>query len=557
MGTNVVANYGTGTIISGIGDSASTTAMGQSFTSPSSSFSCGGVSVRLARVNSPTDNLFMDILSSNSPEVVIATSDAVASASIPTTEGWINFNFSTPPTLSASTTYYLKVRRSGGIDGTNEVNIYGNGGYAGGTNYTINGSATWTSLGSDWWFNVWSGPTDFFLSGLSSSVPLAGPFKSSGGAFYLFGRDGTTSTTLQAYKSTNPVVSASSSSWASIATNTGFSTAVQYVAGFQSGTIIYLAVIDGATTSVNLKYRTFDTSSDTFVTSETVQSAFNPQDTSSGNVYECAIVFRSSDSQPIIAYNGARTANMGASYARIVYARRTGVAAWSANNLVGSGGTQDERFPAICNGSSDRVHFGWKEALTIASRTLTSGNVLQTTDTEALTSISVTDQKLTFVSYNDGGTTRVILSIRGGASGTSTSVVTFDSADTYTLSADILVETTSIGILYVDLNNLTAYCLYDNAGTTTSVESSTDDGATWGSKTTAMTTAGAATNFSYGAIVYQSGNYYVIPYVINDNGTLRYNEYVLSFTAPTTWSDVHSSTWLLPNKFRKMEVVGY
>jgi len=42
------------------------------------------------------------------------------------------------------------------------------------------------------------------ISGISTAVAPVGPFKSSGGNYYFFGRDGTTATTLQAYKSIAP-----------------------------------------------------------------------------------------------------------------------------------------------------------------------------------------------------------------------------------------------------------------------------------------------------------------------------------------------------------------
>src|SRR5689334_5826984 len=241
------------------------------------------------------------------------------------------------------------------------------------------------------------------ITGISTAVACVGPFISSGGNVYFFGKDGTTATTLNCMKATDPT-----SSFSSIATKTGFSTAVQALAGYQVSDVIHLIVIDGATTSVNAKYQTFDMSSDTFVTAETIASAFNPRTDAGADVYGGSIVVRSGG-EVVVFFNGARVASMGSSWSQTYYSRRTGVNTWSAATQVSAGGTANAVTPTSALGVSDRVHFSWRGASDWVHRSLSSANVLDTQGNIVVSS-SAAENGISFV---NGGNTEVVFYYAG------------------------------------------------------------------------------------------------------------------------------------------------
>ena len=85
------------------GTSGGTEAAGQSFTT-TSAYTLDIASLKLYKSGSPTDNLSLAIYSGSITGSLVATSDNVAASSLVASPGsWINFNFSTPPSLSSST----------------------------------------------------------------------------------------------------------------------------------------------------------------------------------------------------------------------------------------------------------------------------------------------------------------------------------------------------------------------------------------------------------------------------------------------------------------------
>lgn len=366
------------------------------------------------------------------------------------------------------------------------------------------------------------------ISGISTAVPCAGPFKSSGGNFYFVGRDGTTGGTLQVFKATDP-----SSSWSSIASSNLGVQSFQHISACQNGDVIHIAAVDDVNSATNagVTYYTFNMATDAFViTAEAVHSNFNPITSASVNVYAASIVFRASDSQPIILYNGPRVASMGNSYSRIVYARRTGTNAWTNNVAVDAGGTTDGRFPEAVLGASNRTHFFYAFGVgngALRQRTLTSANSLQTEQTGA----SNNNAPLQAISYDSSGTTKVIcVSQTGGApAGGGMNCVILDSADNPTVTT----KTVSASLRWagrVFNDSTTAYAMALETDNDLHVLTSTDHGATWSTDTNAFTatiTTGDDSVLSRDGNVYQRGNDFVIPYVVNDNGTLKYNEYIV------------------------------
>ena len=101
------------------GTANSNEAAGQSFLT-TSAYSVDAVSLLLLKEGTPTDNLTLEILSTSITGTVLATSDSVNGSSLSSgAYEWITFTFSSPPSLSDATTYYLRLTRSGANDTTN------------------------------------------------------------------------------------------------------------------------------------------------------------------------------------------------------------------------------------------------------------------------------------------------------------------------------------------------------------------------------------------------------------------------------------------------------
>lgn len=93
------------------GEGGTKEAYGESFTGLAGSLD--DMDLRMHRNGTVTDNHYVEIVTSLGGTPV-ATSDNVDVSAVTTSIGgeWVNFNFSSPPTLSASTTYYWQVKRS-------------------------------------------------------------------------------------------------------------------------------------------------------------------------------------------------------------------------------------------------------------------------------------------------------------------------------------------------------------------------------------------------------------------------------------------------------------
>jgi len=364
------------------------------------------------------------------------------------------------------------------------------------------------------------------ITGISTLVSCVGPFISSGGNVYFFGVDGTTATTLQAFKATDPT-----SSFASIATQ-GQGQNIQGIAGYQVSDVIYLAMSMGTGTSdttINIIYATFNMATDAFVLQENIQTGIDTRTSGGVAAYAVSIVFRASDSQPIVLYNGTRVASMGTSYARIVYARRTGVNTWTTNVAVDAGGAVDFVWPEAVLGSSNRSHFFFYDgALGWTQRHLTSANALGTKSTFTGGAM----QGSAALSFNSANIAQIAPS---AATANKMRAAYFASADnpTVNIGGDIgsTADTAQSGFggrLFADLADL--YAVYRNTSDSDLyVAKSTDNGATFAAAVSMFvgTIAGVPTNFSVDGDIFTRGSSVVIPYVVNDNGTLKYNEYVV------------------------------
>jgi len=301
--------------------------------------------------------------------------------------------------------------------------------------------------------------------------------------------------------------------WSSIATKTGFTTAILNLGAYQVGNVIHMVVQDGTlSSSVATKYLSFDASINTFLASiETVAAAaaITGQSTSG---WGASIVVRATSGFPVIFYNGLQTNTSGTPRARLYYRERTGLNTYSTQTQVDPNTATESTSPIAVLGASDRVHLLFFNGTNTMQRHLTSANVLGTAASTGATT-AVQDA----CSYNDAGTIRHV-------GYTAAQTIRWASADNPTVTAASMVTGTPVRATD---DGTTVYALYQNsADGDLYVKSSTDNGATFGSGTNVFTgtVAAAAANVSKNQLVYQRGSNVVVPYLVNDNSVLKYNE---------------------------------
>ena len=127
------------------GNTTTLTALGtklaQSFLMPSS-WSVYEVMVRCKRIGTPSDNLKCGIYSGATPTTMLAEA-TVAGSSLVEDSAWVTWNFGTPPALTAGSTYWIVVERTGSNahDACYVVGINSEKGYANGALKIWNGSS--------------------------------------------------------------------------------------------------------------------------------------------------------------------------------------------------------------------------------------------------------------------------------------------------------------------------------------------------------------------------------------------------------------------------------
>ena len=96
-------------------------------------------------------------------------SDDVEALDIPEDREWVTFTFTTDPSITANTAYYIVLYTDGPVPSTNEYISWtlDDSGYGDGTGYVINTSFSWTDLENDYSFKV---------SGYPSAVAKGGEY---------------------------------------------------------------------------------------------------------------------------------------------------------------------------------------------------------------------------------------------------------------------------------------------------------------------------------------------------------------------------------------------
>lgn len=347
------------------------------------------------------------------------------------------------------------------------------------------------------------------LSGLKTppTAPVLGPFQSSGGNYYVIGRDSTNANFFLALKASDPT-----SSFSSAGTFGSTNVPYSYDSAFQSGNVIYI-VSSGSP----VYFTTFTMDTDTWSTPVSVATTTNP----SSNT-QVGIVVRSTG-EIVVAYPGNYNAIMGTHYSTVYYATSTNSGStWGTPVEIDAGGATNWQGVVAILGASDTVHFLWGNGTsTVYQRALNSSNVMQTQGSSA-TGGSLTNG----VAYNNSGTTKVIVQFGGGAQ-----VLYFDSSATPTLNMAATQSTAYVPARVMN-DGTNAWIIGTKNGSpyTLAVTESTDNGATWGSTTATGDTLSSATEayLSLNANVYTRGSSVVVPFVCyNSLSKLVYDEYLI------------------------------
>ena len=313
------------------------------------------------------------------------------------------------------------------------------------------------------------------------AVGCGGPFLSSGGNVYVFLKDDTNLYRLRAFKATDPTSSfANAGTDVDVELSTG---TLDALAAYQVGDDIHVATMSNTLAGLfNIKYHIFSMASDTWTTSnESVKALYDD----GPGIAAIGIALRS-DGDVIVLYQGPTVANMGSDRARVYYARRE-AAVWTVDIAVDNGGATNWMPGGVVTGSSDRMHFFFKDdtADDAYQRTLTSANALETFPASFDTAIfGATDSIVTRgASYVSGANTVIRFPYFDSAANT-TSAAQANSADapTMSVSADITgasLANTAANYASFAANGTTLWHAYNEAGSTDIFTQSNADGAGW------------------------------------------------------------------------------
>jgi hypothetical protein len=375
-------------------------------------------------------------------------------------------------------------------------------------------------------------PTD--ISALLDTA-IAGPFMSSAGNVYVFGRSDAATDTLRAIKATDPT-----SSFSAVGSDQDpYNLFLRGVSAHQVGDVIHIiGNFHSSESAVSYRYLTFNMATDAWVISEDIETGLDitPASNTDPSLYPDITV--RSDGDVIVVYNGETDAIKGTSYARIKYARREG-GTWTTNIAVDAGGQLDYSFSRTTLGLDDRVHIFWRqlEKTSLFHRTLSSANVLQA-GSELLdafdisTSSSVNNNAYySAYSWDDGGTIRVAAIGIASDDVTDAQPVYFDSSFEPALNKGTAFGTSLKGMRYWHDDDKLYVIYASSPSNDLFIAASTDNGASFGTATNIyMGTVHASwlnTLKEPGEVYIRGGNYvagYITTEGISDN---KYNEAIL------------------------------
>ena len=490
--------------------------VGQSFTTPV----VGEIIVNRTLANlykggNPTDALKADIYLATAAGIPTGPSLATSTNSIPgpaivgVYQGIFLF---APLTLPNNTKYVVMLSRTGSLDNSN---------YFG---YITNSNSTDANqTGSYWTGSAWAEiPYDFPLE-----------VHGIGDLYYYIGRSIAAPAQLSVYRSVTPDIGP----WVLQSTR-NFTTEILNLSATVLGPVIHLMVQDGtAVTSVTTKYASYNTAQNTFGGTEIVFPNANVSGQVAGVGAGASLAVRSTG-EVVAFYSGAQAWGRSRLYSR----RRSFSAVWSTEEQVDLNDDTDNTLPVAVLGAADRVHFGFQWGASFALRTLPVTNALSSATTASMTGPADA------ASLSYGGGTRVVFAQASAGSKNAY----FDSSDfpTVTVSDQSIAAATAPH--RVTANGSDVFRIYrSSADGDLYVIKSTDGGATYGAPVLFFTGTIAAADISLSRnlshSVHQRGLNKAICYVVNDNGTLYYSEYIVAAPPPANEMRVrHVGVWKKP-----------
>jgi hypothetical protein len=467
------------------GTTAALSRVYQTFTTGASDATVTSIAFVLNKTGSPTDNLVVDLYlvdtGTNTPTGSSLGTTTVRAGSTLTASGVrYTFNFTFPVFISPNTKYAAVISRSGAVDAANYYSIRrdsltGNiDANQGSGNYNST-TATWSAYNINDW--------DLIVNLTTLSSPDV--------------------------------------SWMSVATFNLSGNSIQTLSGYQVDNLIHLLMSEGTTAStIGQRYISFDTSTDTFGTAEVVYATQAAVGTATSG-WGSSLVVRSTG-EVVAFFSGLQTKTSGTFYSRVYYSRRTAVNTWSAAIEVDANIARNNVGPYALLGLGDRVHFLFQDTNTITQRTLLASNTLGTAVTApGGSSFTVVASAQSFI---EGANVRCVYVTNVG-----TGLSCFTSADTPSFATGVNnPPNPEWGRLFHDVTAV--WHLYRNTvDSDLYARKSTDYGATYGTPVVAFTgtTLTGSVNISSYGDIYERGGNFVIPYIVNDNGTLKYNEYIV------------------------------
>ena len=300
-----------------------------------------------------------------------------------------------------------------------------------------------------------------------------------------------------------------------------------------------MLIADGTVaTAVNQRYYSWSMATEAAVINgEMIQSGVATAGQSGQGWAMASLVIRSTGE--VVAYfNGVQTKTSGTFRARVYYSRRTGVNTWSAPVQIDANASFDNMSPLAILGLADSIHLLYQNTNSIWIRALRANNTLATAVTAGGGSSYTIAQSGT--RYVDGANVRCAYTVN--SYGNLNSFVSGDSPSTTGNGPSPAGDTTR-----VFHDGLILYGLYrNNVDSDLYVVKSVNNGTTYGTGTSVFT--GTVPMGTYQSLsvcngdVYQSGNAFVLPYVVNDGGTWKYNEYPVRYLPVSNAWNVNDKT---------------
>jgi hypothetical protein len=369
-------------------------------------------------------------------------------------------------------------------------------------------------------------PTTIASTKLPVATYYCGPFISSTGNVYAVLVDA--SFGLHVYKATDPTTSFTEAD----AAHKPAQVPDNCVWAIQNADVLSIAGGAGSVTPA-YKFHQFDMATDLWSTTIVDKAIASP--TIGAAASACISIVKRSDASFVAFFNGAKETLMGTGRDRVFYALSTdGGATWGTPVEVDViAGVKRDAFGAVAVlGASDRTHFFYNDTVANAKhRSLSSANAL---DTEAavITTGSGTHNYTNGISYVSGANTVVKVSCYDANSKLTNVWLNSDANPTINTNASFsdatIVTVNSTPVAGICVNGTTVHALWSGLTTTDLMHDSQTDGGAWGTDVNEW----VATINKVSANVYTRSGSVVIGFLIDDGGTIKYNEIALGAAPP-------------------------